>query len=87
MSRAVALVVMLLAAQPVAAIVVVQMAPAMPATPAACRAGAGPCTHGAKPHPAKAAPASGPLVAGLVGVLVLGVALGRRRPGLPEVVS
>ena len=78
--------VLLLAAQPAAAIQVVQMAPAANTTALAdCAADA----RGCPAPPAETAPvlANGPLVAGLVGLLVVILAFGRRKTGLPEVVS
>lgn len=77
-----AVIAVVLVAQPALATQMVQLTPpskVCPADAAAC-------------PPVETAPAdtetgAGPLVAGLAGLLVLGLVFGRRRAGLPEVVS
>lgn len=85
-----ALVLALVAAEPVAAIQTVQLVPET-STIADCPANTG--ARNCAPQPAtstvKTATAlgNGSLVAGLAGLLVLGLVFGRRKAGLPEVVS
>lgn len=87
MVRVLAFVAMMAVAQPALAIQVVEVA--APAE-SACTPGSVDCTDGTAPEPAgQPADTIGPktVIAAMVGVLVLGLSLGRRKSGLPEVVS
>jgi hypothetical protein len=75
------------AALPATATQLVQMAPVT--APGDCVDGSPDCVR-ADAAPAaedETAMSTGPMVAGLAGLLVLGLVFGRRKAGLPEVVS
>ena len=91
MKLIVVLVTGLFVAQPAAATKLVQVAPvtALVTAPGDCADGAPDCAR-ADASPAaedETAMSPGPIVAGLAGLLVLGLVFGRRKAGLPEVVS
>jgi MYXO-CTERM domain-containing protein len=71
----------LLMAQPAAATRIVELAPAD------CIDGGTACAQPAAQPQGDTGANAGPLIAGLVGLLVLGLVFGRRKPGLPQVVS
>lgn len=85
------LVAALFVAQPAAATKLVQVAPvtALLTPPGDCADGAPDCVRADAPLTSedKTAMSPGPIVAGLAGLLVLGLVYGRRKAGLPEVVS
>jgi hypothetical protein len=88
------LVILMAAAQPAAATQVVNLAaPESAAVPTNCPAQDPACTaiasDGAGANGASETESSGtgPIIAGLLGLLLLGAVFGRRKPGLPEVVS
>jgi hypothetical protein len=74
-------------AQPAAATQMVTLAPPeSAAAPASCPAEDPACTAGGGVDETSSGD-TGPIVAGLLGLLVLGAVFGRRKSGLPEVVS
>jgi MYXO-CTERM domain-containing protein len=90
--RAFFLGVLMALAQPAAATQMVNLAPPeRAAAPANCPAEDPACTTGggagAQATSDIESGSSGPIIAGLLGLLVLGAVFGRRKSGLPEVVS
>jgi LPXTG-motif cell wall-anchored protein len=85
--RGFVLVLLMTLAQPAAATQMVNLASSERATaPAACAAQDPACTAGGGASETDSSDA-GPIIAGLLGLLVLGAVFGRRKNGLPEVVS
>jgi hypothetical protein len=85
MKSCVVLLFVLMAAQPAVATRFVQLAPA--AAPGDCLAGAPSCAAASPVSLNDSEISPGSLVAGVVGLLVLGLVFGRRKSGLPQVVS
>ena len=85
--RGFVLVLLMTLAQPAAATQMVNLASSeRAAAPAACAAQDPACTAGGGAGETDNGDA-GPIIAGLLGLLVLGAVFGRRKNGLPEVVS
>lgn len=90
--RAYCLVMLMMLAQPAAATQMVNLANSgRAAAPANCPAKDPACTTdgiaGAQATSDVESSDAGPIIAGLLGLLVLGAVFGRRKNGLPEVVS